>query len=61
MPEQFLTPFVATIIFVIACIAGYGYRRVWKAEGARWKLWVYGVIAAAALLVLAFIPLSTPG
>ncbi|WP_246146636.1 hypothetical protein [Maritimibacter alkaliphilus] len=52
---------VATIIFVIACIAGYGYRRVWKAEGARWKLWVYGVIAAAALLVLAFIPLSTPG
>lgn len=60
MPDQFLTPLVATIIFVIACLAGYGYRRVWKAEGARWKLWVYGLTAAIALLVLGFTPLATP-
>lgn len=54
-----LPPILATIIFVIACIAGYGYRRVWKAEGPRWKLWVYGLIAAACLLTLAFVPLAT--
>ncbi|WP_298500774.1 hypothetical protein [uncultured Maritimibacter sp.] len=54
-----LPPILATIIFVIACIAGYGYRRVWKAEGPRWKLWVYGLVAAACLLTLAFVPLAT--
>ena len=52
-----LTPLLATVIFVIGCLAGYGYRRTWKAEGPRWKLWVTGVIAAACLLTLGFVPM----
>lgn len=60
MPELLLTPAIATIIFVIGCLAGYQYRRVWKAEGPRWKLWLFGLIAAAALLVLAFTPMKPP-
>ncbi|MEC7764937.1 MAG: hypothetical protein VX874_23740 [Pseudomonadota bacterium] len=59
VPDLTLTPITATILFVIACIAGYGYRRVWKAEGARWKLWAYGLVAAGLLLTLGFVPLTT--
>lgn len=55
----FLTPAVATVIFVVGCLAGYRYRTVWKAEGPRWQLWLYGVIAAAALLTLGFVPVTT--
>ncbi|MBU2958992.1 hypothetical protein Q4511_08520 [Paracoccus sp. 1_MG-2023] len=58
MTELTLTPLIATIIFVIACIAGYAYRRTWKSEGPAWKLWLFGVIAAAALLTLGFTPLQ---
>ncbi|MEM6727260.1 MAG: hypothetical protein AAF618_02055 [Pseudomonadota bacterium] len=53
-----LTPALATAIFVAACLAGMRYRAVWKAEGPRWQLWVTGVMAAACLLTVAFIPLS---
>ncbi|WP_168798000.1 hypothetical protein [Pacificoceanicola onchidii] len=53
-----LTPVLATVIFVIACLAGYSYRRVWKTEGPRWQLWIYGVIAAGCLLVLGFVPME---
>ncbi|KPN63471.1 hypothetical protein XMM379_001196 [Aliiroseovarius sp. xm-m-379] len=53
-----LSSFWATIIFVLACLCGYQYRRVWKAEGPRWQLWVFGGLAASALAVLAFVPLS---
>ena len=56
MPD--LTPPLATVLFVIACFAGYRYRNVWKAEGPRWQLWVYGTLAAAMLLVLAFTPMA---
>ncbi|MEM9317099.1 MAG: hypothetical protein AAGA95_21020 [Pseudomonadota bacterium] len=59
MWELILSPAVATAIFVLACWGGYQYRRVWKAEGARWQLWVYGLIAASCLLLLAFTPLET--
>lgn len=52
-----LTPAVATVLFVIACLCGYRYRRVWKAEGPRWQLWLFGSIAAAAFLTLGFVPL----
>jgi len=58
VPEFVLTPLIATILFVIGCVAGYGYRRTWKAEGPRWRLWMYGVMAAAAFLTLAFVPLN---
>ncbi len=56
----FLTPLTATIIFVVAVIAGYRYRRVWKAEGPRWQLWLFGLIAAVCLLTVGFLPLK-PG
>lgn len=56
-----LSPFVATGIFVLACLAGYKYRRVWKSEGPRWQLWVFGGVAAACLLTLGFVPLAVPG
>lgn len=57
MPELALTPVTATLVFVVACLAGYRYRSVWKAEGPRWQLWVFGLVAAVALLVLGFLPM----
>lgn len=59
MAEFALTPITATIIFVMACVMGYQYRRVWKTEGPRWQLWLYGSLAAMGLLILGFIPLAT--
>lgn len=56
-----LTPLSATIVFALACVAGYRYRHVWKAEGPRWQLWLYGVLAGLGLLTVAFIPLAAPG
>ena len=58
MSELSLSPAVATVLFVIACLAGYQYRRTWKAEGPRWQLWLFGTVAAVALLTLGFLPLS---
>lgn len=55
-----LTPLWATMIFVLACLAGYQYRRVWKAEGPRWQLWLSGIVAASGLLILGFVPLAVP-
>lgn len=49
---------VATVIFVLACFCGYQYRRVWKAEGPRYLLWIYGLLAAVGLLILGFVPLA---
>ncbi|MGX9356155.1 hypothetical protein ACS3SW_13645 [Roseobacteraceae bacterium S113] len=49
---------MATVLFVLACLAGFQYRRVWKAEGPAWKLWVFGVVAGGCLLVLGFVPLE---
>ena len=54
-----LTPLSATIIFILAVVAGYRYRRVWKAEGPRWQAWVFGSVAAVCLLVLGFTPMQT--
>lgn len=53
-----LTPAIATVLFAVAVIAGYRYRGTWKAEGPRWQLWLYGVIAAGCLLTLAFTPMA---
>ncbi len=58
MPELTLSPASATVLFVIACLAGYRYRSVWKAEGPRWQLWLFGLIAAVILLVLGLTPLT---
>ena len=55
-----LSPLVATGLFVLAVVAGYQYRRAWKAEGPRWRLWASGLIAAACLSAVAFIPVQ-PG
>jgi hypothetical protein len=55
-----LTPLSATILIFLAVLAGNRYRRVWKAEGPRWQLWLFGLIAAAALLALGFVPMA-PG
>ena len=57
--DLYLTPVSATAIFVLAVLAGYRYRRVWKAEGPRWQLWVFGAIAAICLLTVGFLPLRT--
>ena len=54
------SPAVATVIFCITCLAGYRYRRVWKAEGPRYQYWLFGLIAAAGLLSLGFIPIDVP-
>ncbi|MCH2163889.1 MAG: hypothetical protein MK098_04445 [Marinovum sp.] len=51
-----LSPTVATILFVAACLAGFRYRAIWKAEGPRWQLWFFGIIAASTLLLLGFVP-----
>ncbi len=56
-----LTPLAATLVFVFACLAGYQYRRVWKTEGPRWQLWLFGLAAAGALLAVAFMPLRGLG
>ncbi|MEM6760623.1 MAG: hypothetical protein AAF601_14190 [Pseudomonadota bacterium] len=61
MPELTLTPLTATLIFVVACLMGHSYRRVWKAEGPRWQLWVFGMLAACGLLVLGFVPMRAAG
>ena len=53
-----LSPLTATIVFVIAILSGYRYRRVWKEEGPRWQLWLFGAIAAACLLTVALVPLE---
>ncbi|MEM9572927.1 MAG: hypothetical protein AAF996_15790 [Pseudomonadota bacterium] len=53
-----LSPWVATLIFVIAVVAGYQYRRVWKNEGPKWQAWVFGLIAAGCLMTVALVPLS---
>lgn len=55
-----LTPFHATILFVIAIVAGHQYRKFWKSGGPTWKLWISGLVAAACLLIVALIPLATP-
>ncbi|MEM6579353.1 MAG: hypothetical protein AAF678_12765, partial [Pseudomonadota bacterium] len=52
--QSFLTPAVATTIFVVACLSGHRYRKVWKAEGPRWQLWLTGTLAAVCLLTLGF-------
>ena len=59
MAEFVLTPVTATILFVLACFSGYQYRRVWVKEGPRWQLWLFGLIAAACLGIVAFTPMAT--
>ncbi|GGG63170.1 hypothetical protein GCM10011415_06950 [Salipiger pallidus] len=58
MDDLSLTPLFATILFVLSCLSGYQYRRVWKQEGPRWQLWLFGAFAAAGLAVLGFVPLD---
>ncbi|MEM6896309.1 MAG: hypothetical protein AAF576_02960 [Pseudomonadota bacterium] len=59
MPEIMLTPALATVLFVIACVAGMRYRAVWKAEGPRWQLWLFGSVAGVCLLVVGLVPLQS--
>lgn len=54
--EVSLTPISATCLFLVAVIAGYRYRSVWKTEGPAWQAWVFGSIAGLSLLALGFIP-----
>jgi hypothetical protein len=54
-----MTSSVATVLFVIAVLAGTRYRTVWKAEGPSWQLWFCGFVAAACLLLLGFVPLRS--
>lgn len=51
-----LSPLAATLIFIIAVLAGARYRHVWKAEGPRWQLWALGLLAGTCLALVAFIP-----
>ncbi|MEM7663743.1 MAG: hypothetical protein AAF292_15990 [Pseudomonadota bacterium] len=52
-----LSPMVATILFVIAVVAGYRYRANWKSEGPAWKAWLFGSIACVCLLTVGLVPL----
>lgn len=61
MTDFVLTPATATVIFVLSCLCGYRYRRVWKAEGPRWQLWLFGGLTALGLAVLGFLPLQVQG
>ncbi|MEM6824527.1 MAG: hypothetical protein AAF566_05395 [Pseudomonadota bacterium] len=56
--EFALSPVAATLIFVVAVLAGSSYRRVWKAEGPSWQLWLFGLLAAACLGLVGFLPLK---
>ncbi|MEM6620220.1 MAG: hypothetical protein AAF631_13105 [Pseudomonadota bacterium] len=58
MADFSLTPMVATTLFVAAILAGNAYRRVWKAEGPRWQLWFYGLIAGGCLIIVGMVPLD---
>ncbi|MEM9708013.1 MAG: hypothetical protein AAF871_04420 [Pseudomonadota bacterium] len=53
-----MSPAAATAIFVLAVLAGYRYRRVWKTEGPRWQAWLFGAVAGICLLALGFFPLD---
>lgn len=53
-----LSPAVAVALFVVAVVAGTLYRSVWKTEGPRWQLWLFGVVAALCLLTVGFVPLA---
>jgi len=61
LAEFYLTPLTATVFFVLACLAGYQYRRVWVKEGPRWQLWLFGLVAGAFLALVAFVPVSATG
>ncbi|MEM8774298.1 MAG: hypothetical protein AAGF53_04655 [Pseudomonadota bacterium] len=58
MEDATLSPAIATALFLIAIFSGYRYRRIWKAEGPTWQLWLFGVITATCFLVLAFTPVA---
>lgn len=63
MPDSFhLTPLTGTLLVVLAVLAGHRFRRAWKDKAPGWQLraWIYGVVAGAGLLALAFIPLLNP-
>ncbi|MEM1345843.1 MAG: hypothetical protein AAGI34_14865 [Pseudomonadota bacterium] len=58
MGDLTLTPPLATLLLVVAVVAGHRYRRVWKSEGPAWQAWLYGTLAAVCLLILGFVPLA---
>ena len=53
-----MPPSAALVIFVIGVVAGYQYRRVWKSEGPRIQLWIFGIVASVSLLAVGLIPLD---
>ena len=60
MADFILSPVTATTFFVLGCLAGYQYRRVWVREGPRWQLWFFGLVAGLCLALVAFVPVATP-
>ncbi|MEM7082058.1 MAG: hypothetical protein AAF465_04950 [Pseudomonadota bacterium] len=58
MIDTGLSPPVAVAIFIITVLAGYQYRRVWKADGSRTGLWVWGSVAFLGFAILGLVPLS---
>lgn len=60
MPATDLTlpPTLALVLFVVAVLAGHSFRRVWKAEGPQWQLWLFGGVAAICLITVGFLPLD---
>ena len=47
-----LPPITATGKIILSCLCGHRYRRVWKAEGPQWQLWLFGLLAALGMTTL---------
>ncbi|MEM7425300.1 MAG: hypothetical protein AAF441_04355 [Pseudomonadota bacterium] len=59
LPEfVYITPISASLLMVVAVVAGYQYRQNWRLQGPAWKAWTFGTIAGMALLLLSFAPLK---
>ncbi len=55
-----LTPLTATLLVVVMVICGRNFRLAWKNQTDGWqkRAWLYGLPAAASLMLLAFVPLK---
>ena len=60
LSNLYLTPVSGVILVVIVALSGHRFRKAWKEQEEGWKprAWIFGVMAAAGLCTLAFVPLK---